>query len=79
MKVMTKPKRKPVAAASPPPSWLDRVLVLQAKLGLTNELMAERLGVSLHTLLSWKYRKTQRREPSRLAQEKIVALERLHK
>ena len=44
--------------------WPKRLGMMQAKLGLSNQGMAEHLKVSLHTYLAWKYG---RRRPSPLA------------
>jgi DNA-binding transcriptional regulator YiaG len=54
------------------PKWSKKFADAQAKLGLTNAEMAEKLGVGVRTYLSWKYRE---RNPSKTAVEllKFVA------
>jgi len=51
----------------------ERLLILRKKLGLTQEQLAQRLSVSVNTVSRWERLKS---KPSRLALEKVEALER---
>lgn len=68
--VMAK-KRKPAAPANP---WPERLLAIRARLKLTQEQAAERIGVSQGAWAAWESR-TALRTPSRQSVTLIELLE----